>query len=355
MVAVSADGRRAVSASRGSTVDVWDVESGRVLRTLEGHTKAVQAVRMTSDGSRAVTAAGDRTLRVWDLETGKAVHTFGGHWDWVVAAVMTPAGDRVVSLSLDRTARLWDLDERRQLRVLVSRDKRDAEDLRARWLAMDDSRAVQVDVTDLPITRNASLAISADGQRAVFAERGTVSVWHLDTGRFVSLAVGDFQAKEVTTDAQLAVVGSILGTLCLVDVAEARLVRMFDSDRTEARGRQILDVVVDAAAGRAIAAARDGTVRTWDLASGLEIGACGTGVTDVDAVVIAPSGRFVYSVVEDTVAASDLTAGRQLQRLSLDHHITSMAVTPGGFHVVLGDESGRVHFLELDVSPPLNV
>ena len=66
---------------------------------------------------------------------------------------------------------------------------------------------------------------------------------------------------------------------------------------------------------------------------------------------LAPGGRFVYSVVGDTVLTSDLTAQRQLGRLSLDHHITSMAVTPDGLHVVLGDESGRVHFLELDAGP----
>ena len=144
----------------------------------------------------------------------------------------------MVSLSLDRTARLWDLETIACCACSSACHKRDAEHLRARWLALDDSGAVQVDMTYLPITKNASLAISADGQRAVFAERSTVSVWHLDTGRFVSLAVGEFQAKEVSTDAQLAVVGSILGTLCLVDTAEGRLLRMLDSDRSEARSRK---------------------------------------------------------------------------------------------------------------------
>ena len=39
-VAVSGDGRRAVSASADKTLKVWDVESGRELRTLEGHSES---------------------------------------------------------------------------------------------------------------------------------------------------------------------------------------------------------------------------------------------------------------------------------------------------------------------------
>ena len=36
-VAVTPDGKRAVSASEDKTLKVWDLETGRALRTLEGH------------------------------------------------------------------------------------------------------------------------------------------------------------------------------------------------------------------------------------------------------------------------------------------------------------------------------
>jgi WD40 repeat protein len=348
MMALSADGSRALSASRGITADVWDVRTGQILRTLEGHTKTIQAVQITSDGTRAVTAAGDQTLRVWDLESGAALHTFAGHWEWIVSAVMTPNGERVLSLSLDRTARLWDLDQRRQLRVLVSRYARDVEGLRAQWLAMDDSRAVQVDLTDLAVTRSARMALSADGTRAVFAEGGTISVWNLETGVLIPIPVEDFHAEEVATDGHLSVVGSALGTLAVVDLSEARLLRQLDAGRREGRARPTLDIVVNASAGRVMVAERDGSVRTWDLSAGIEIDACDTGACEADAVAIAPNGRYAYAVTGDTVLAADLATRKATHRLSLDHHITALAVAPDGRHAVLGDESGRVHFLELD-------
>jgi hypothetical protein len=75
-VAVTADGKRAVSASHDKTLKVWDLDAGRVLHTLEGHSSRVRAVAVTADGKRAVSASDDKTLKVWDLETGTNVVTF---------------------------------------------------------------------------------------------------------------------------------------------------------------------------------------------------------------------------------------------------------------------------------------
>jgi hypothetical protein len=58
---------------------VWDLDSGRELRTLEGHSGGVTGVAVTPDGKRAVSASFDETLKVWDLETGRALRTLEGH------------------------------------------------------------------------------------------------------------------------------------------------------------------------------------------------------------------------------------------------------------------------------------
>ena len=85
-MAVTPDGQRAVSASADKTLKVWDLDSGRELRTLAGHSSSGHW--RGGDGGRA--AGGlrlcDKTLKVWDLDSGRELRTLRPRrwslWRW---------------------------------------------------------------------------------------------------------------------------------------------------------------------------------------------------------------------------------------------------------------------------------
>jgi hypothetical protein len=63
-VAFSPDTTRALSGSDDNTVRVWEVESGRCLRVLEGHAASVWSVAWSGDGRHALSGSLHWNLRV---------------------------------------------------------------------------------------------------------------------------------------------------------------------------------------------------------------------------------------------------------------------------------------------------
>jgi WD40 repeat protein len=81
-----------------------------LIRTLTGHAFPVNAVAVTPDGKRAVSASGDHTLKVWKLGSGCELHTLTGHEDSVNAVAVTSDGQRAISASWDQTLKVWGLE-----------------------------------------------------------------------------------------------------------------------------------------------------------------------------------------------------------------------------------------------------
>jgi WD40 repeat protein len=85
---------------------------------LQGHGEWVTAVAVTPDGGRVVSASADKTVRVWELKTGRFVRTLQGHGDRVTAVAITPDGRFVVSASDDKTVRIWELKAGQSIGIL---------------------------------------------------------------------------------------------------------------------------------------------------------------------------------------------------------------------------------------------
>ena len=71
---------------------VWEAESGRLLRSLEGHTGAVRAVAVSPDGRTIVSGSRDRTVKVWEAESGRLLRSLEGHTGGVNAVAVSPDG-----------------------------------------------------------------------------------------------------------------------------------------------------------------------------------------------------------------------------------------------------------------------
>jgi eukaryotic-like serine/threonine-protein kinase len=109
-VAFSPDGKRLAVADTEYTVKIWEVETGKELATLRGHSGDVYTVAFSPLDGRWVASAGeDSTVKVWDSHTGKLIRSFRGHTGLVNSLAFTSDGRRLVTGSRDRTVKFWDV------------------------------------------------------------------------------------------------------------------------------------------------------------------------------------------------------------------------------------------------------
>jgi WD40 repeat protein len=90
------------------TVRILDTATGREVLALHGHTSMVLCLAFSPDGMRIATGSGDLTIKLWDTATGQEVLSLRGHTAGVTSVAFSPDGHRLVSGSIDRTARVWD-------------------------------------------------------------------------------------------------------------------------------------------------------------------------------------------------------------------------------------------------------
>ncbi|GAA5898195.1 F-box/WD repeat-containing protein [Sporobolomyces salmoneus] len=93
-----------MTGSWDRSVRIWNLETGKEVGVLRGHTRGVRALRF--DATKLVTGSMDSTLKIWNWRTGECMRTLRGHRDAVIC--LTYDRQLLVSGSGDSTIRVWD-------------------------------------------------------------------------------------------------------------------------------------------------------------------------------------------------------------------------------------------------------
>lgn len=106
-VAISPDGEMIAGGASDGCIWLWHLETGRLLRVLEGHTDEVRSVAWAPDGRSFASGSRDRTTRLWDPSSGKVLRVLENPYDAVWCVAWAPDGHALAGGS-DRGIRLWD-------------------------------------------------------------------------------------------------------------------------------------------------------------------------------------------------------------------------------------------------------
>lgn len=186
--------------SRSGELKLWNVADGGLVRTVaNAHADVVSSVAFSADGQFLLSGAADRFARIFDVGTGRLVRSFEGHTHHVLGVAWRFDGRQIATCGADAAVKIWDPMTGEQMRTVSGAAK---EVTAIAFLpgtatvvaAAGDRKARLIDATSGGVSRTFSAAsaflhaaaVSAGGKLVMAAgQDGVVHVWNTDNGQVV--------------------------------------------------------------------------------------------------------------------------------------------------------------------------
>ena len=92
-----------ITGSYDHTARVWNLETGKEVHCLSGHTRPIRALQF--DEAKLITGSMDHTMRIWNWRTGQCLSVLEGHQEGVVCLRFD--SNVLASGSVDTTIKIW--------------------------------------------------------------------------------------------------------------------------------------------------------------------------------------------------------------------------------------------------------
>jgi eukaryotic-like serine/threonine-protein kinase len=121
-IAFSADASRLVTGDVDRRVRTWDLPGGKERNEFRGfqHSADVQSVAFLAEDRMIVSGGDHGILRLWDAATGTGLGTLMGHTEKIWGVSVSPDGKSLATASADGTVKLWDAKPPRHELVIPS-------------------------------------------------------------------------------------------------------------------------------------------------------------------------------------------------------------------------------------------
>jgi WD40 repeat protein len=110
------DGKKLASAGADKFVKVWEIPSGKFLKSFEGHTQHVLDVGWAPDGNKLATAGADNVVKIWDFEKGEKLRDVTMHQKQVTRLAYVGKSNQFLTCGGDGQVRLVNGDSGQNVR-----------------------------------------------------------------------------------------------------------------------------------------------------------------------------------------------------------------------------------------------
>lgn len=220
-------------------IELRDLTTGELRRTLEVPETVVQSVAFSPNGNQLASGHWDGTVQLWDVDTGEPVQTLTDHDYSVTVVAFAPAAtsdenSMLISADYDGSIKLWRSDSGELIRTFPT--------------------------TRYPVF---ALAISPDGKTLVNGNGdGSIKSWKLPSGRYVQSFTGHLDAVTalaISPDGRTLASGSRDKTIKLWDLETGNLMQTLSEDQMDS----ILSLAFSPDGEMLVSGDQEGMIQIW--------------------------------------------------------------------------------------------
>ncbi|MEC4814079.1 MAG: WD40 repeat domain-containing protein [Scytonema sp. PMC 1069.18] len=268
-IAISPDGQTLVSGCADKTIKIWELKTGKIIRTLNGNVGEVSSVAISPDGLFLGVGSCEHpksNVQVWHIATGKRMHTLLGHQKPVNFVVISPDGQILASGS--NKIKIWNLQKGDRICTL--------------W----HSSAVH------------GAAISPDSTiLASGSSDNKIRLWNPHTGEPLRTFSGhsdEVKSVAFTPDGRILVSGSADKTIKIWDIDTGKVLQTLTGHLEEVKS-----VTISPDGLTLVSSSTDTTIKIWSLYDGDLLQTLTGHSAAVNSIAMSPDGRFIASGSSD--------------------------------------------------------
>jgi len=324
-----------------------------------GHTSTVNSIALSPDGKQIVTGSDDRSIKLWDLTSGRLIKTFTGDFLSAFRVRFSPDGRQIYSvLSVQGdNVHIWDINSGQKIRSFRATGRADFS-ADGRYLITCDSFVRLYDIATGQEVRNFpssyryndGVSISYDGRQALTRiNTGTgivrVTLWDVDNGNEIR-TWNDISPSSTrfSYDGRQFLMGFNDGSVKLYDIASGREIRSFKGKESN---YSIADFSPDGT--KIITGSDDGTIQIWDITSGRETGSIQEYFSGISFLSYSLDGSQIYAGYGDgTVIFWDANSRRVIKTLGFTSSVNTLDINNDGSQIISGDNNNTLSLWDIN-------
>ncbi|ETS77442.1 hypothetical protein PFICI_11316 [Pestalotiopsis fici W106-1] len=281
-VVFSYDSTTVASTSNDKTVRIWNTKTGECEQILEGHSDITNSVVFLHNVQTVASASWDKTIRIWNIPTGECKQVLEGHTNIIMSVMFSHNSNKILSASYDHTIRIWNGQTRVCERVLkgynnwahptvFSYDLKMVASASASHGSIVQIWNMQTGECEQALEghsgRITSVAFSHNSRMVVSASSDdTIRIWNTRTWKceqVLKAHSSTITSVAFSHDSRIVASGSFDNTIRIWDV------QMGKSEQTlVGHKRPVWSIAISPSSEMAVSASYDGTLRIWNTQTG---------------------------------------------------------------------------------------